>query len=587
MMEDGSPQRRLAAILAADVVGYSRLMGLDESGTLARLKAHLVDRLEPLVSSHHGRMVKLMGDGALVEFASVVDAVTCAVAVQKSVLEHEAQVPDDERIRFRIGIHLGDVIVEGDDIFGDGVNIAARLEGLAKPGGISLSGQAFDQVDGKLDLAMTDLGEHALKNIVRPVRVYRIDASAGDVIAETTLKMLARPAVAVLPFENMSGDAEQDYFADGLTEDLITGLSNWRSFPVIARTSTFTYKGQALDVKRVGRELGARYVLEGSVRRAGQRIRVTAQFVDAETGHQIWAERFDRTLGHVFDVQDELTQLMAAVIEPELEQAELRKTRTKRPENLNAWDCYLRGLALIAQQSCAANAQAREMFERAIALDPSYSDGWTGLTLSLVRDLREGCTRDREATLARAFEAGHRAVVLDDASSAAHFHLGTAYIWAERYDVAIKESELAVRLNPNNAHACMGLGNRLDLAGRSAEGIARMEHSLQLNPRDPNRATYMGFLARAYTRSGDADRALAWARDMVQLRPDHADAHFRLAICLANLDQVEAARAALNECERLRPGFLAQRSGWRPYPDDDSNERFFAGIWRHRLLPHS
>lgn len=579
------PPRRLAAILAADVVGYSYLMGRDEAGTLTRLKAHRIECFEPLVARHRGRVVKLMGDGALVEFASVVDAVECAVAVQKGVTEREADVPDDERIRLRIGINLGDVIVDDDDIFGDGVNVAARLEGLAEPGGVCLSGQAYDQVAGKLNLVFTDLGAHEVKNIARAIRVYRIEAIPGEVSAATAEGMMTRPAVAVLPFTNIGGDPEQAYFADGLTEDVITALSLWRSFPVIARNSTFTYKGQAVDVKRVGRELGARYVLEGSVRKAGNRVRVTAQFIDAETGHHVWVERYDRALEDVFDLQDELTQRMAATIEPELERAELKKAAAKRTESLSAWDCYLRGMAAITQRSCEGNARAREMFERAVARDPNYSDGWTGLTLSHVRDISEGCTDDREATLARAFEAGHRAVALDGASSSAHFNLGTAYVWAERYDLAIAETELALRLNPNNAHACMGLGNRLDLAGRTEEGIAQMEHSLQLNPRDPNLASYMGFLARAYIRLGDYEKALDRARSMVQLRPNHPDPLYRLAVCLAHLDRVEEARAALEGCERLRAGFLTQRAGWRPYPDADSNERFFAGLRRHRLLP--
>ncbi len=577
-------QRQLSAILVADVVGYSSLMGRDEMGALSRLKSHLLERFEPLVATHHGRIIKLMGDGVLVEYASVVDAVECAVAIQYAVSEHEANAPNDERIRFRIAVHLGDIIIEKDDIFGDAVNIASRLEGIAEPGGICLSQQAYDQIEGKLGLTFTDIGAHELKNIARAVHVYKIEIGSSETVVASRADIMARPAVAVLPFENMSGDKEQDYFADGLTEDLITALSYWRSFPVIARTSTFNYKGQSVDVKRVGRELGARYVLEGSVRKSGNRVRITAQFVDAETGHQLWAERFDRALEDVFELQDELTQRITATIEPELEQAELRRASTKRPENLNAWNCYLRGMALIAQQSCESNNEARKMFARAITLDSTYSDAWAGLTLSYVRDIREGCTNDISAALTRAFEAGHRAVALDQASSAAHFHLGTAYIWAERHDLAIVETELAIRLNPSNAHACMGLGNRLDLAGQTEEGIEKMEQSLQLNPRDPNRATYMGYLARAYINSGDNDKALAWARNMFQLHPNRPDAHYRLAICLANLDQVDEARKALAECEHLHPGFLSQRADWRPYSDDASNERFFAGAWKYDLI---
>jgi adenylate cyclase len=580
-------RRKLAAILVADVAGYSRLMSQDEAGTLEALGEHRRELIDPAIAGHNGRLVKLMGDGLLVEFASVVDAVTCAVAIQRGMAGRNENVPPDRRIEFRIGINLGDVIVEGADLYGDGVNIAARLEGLAEPGGICLSRQAFDQVEGKLDLGFTDLGEHMVKNIARPIRVYRVDLAKihADTVPESTADaMMARPAVAILPFTNLSRDPEQEYFSDGLTEDLITALAAWRSFPVIARNSSFVYKGPAVDVKRVGRELGARYVLEGSVRKAGNRIRVTAQLVDAETGHHVWAERYDRALEDVFELQDEITRRIAPIIAPELEQTELRKSTAKRSESLTAWDCYLRGAALLHAYTCESNADARAMFERAIALDPHYSEAWTGLAYSHLRDIDLGCTGDREASLAMGFEIVRRAVTLDDASSAAHLCLGQAYVWAEQYDLAIAETEAAVELNPNNARACMALGNRLDLAGRTEEGISQMERSLQLNPRDPNRFVYMGYLARAYVRLGDYETAAKRAREMVRLRPDHADAYYRLAISLGHLGRADEARAALAECERLRPGFLGQRAAWRPYPDAASNDHFFAGLRRLRLI---
>ena len=451
-------RRKLAAILAADVVGYSRLMGQDEAATLAGLEAHRRELIEPTIAGHNGRLVKLMGDGLLVEFASVVDAVACAVAIQRGMAGRNESVPPDCRIEFRIGINLGDVIVEGTDLYGDGVNIAARMEGLAEPGGICLSRQVFDQIEGKLEFDFTDLGEREVKNIARPIRVYRVglaESRAGTMRASAPEPMMARPAVAVLPFTNLSRDPEQEYFSDGLTEDLITALAAWRSFPVIARNSTFVYKGQAGDVKRVGRELGARYLLEGSVRKAGNRIRVAAQLIDVETGHHVWAERYDRALEDVFELQDEITQHIAALIAPELEQAELKKSAVKRSDSLTAWDYYLRGIALLHAYTCEGNASARRVFERAIALDHYYTEAWTGLAYSHLRDIDLGCTDNRETSLAKGFEAARRAVGLDAVSSAAHLCLGQAYVWAEQYDLAIAETEAAVELNPNNAHACM------------------------------------------------------------------------------------------------------------------------------------
>lgn len=562
-------------------------MAQNEPGTFEALRRHRRELIDPAIAAHNGRLVKLMGDGLLVEFASVVDALSCAVGIQRGMARRNESVPPDCRIEFRVGINLGDVIIEADDLYGDGVNLAARLEALAEPGGICLSRPVLDQVEGKLDLGFTDLGEHMVKNIARPIRVYRVDLAniQGDRVPDWPAPaIMARPAIAVLPFTNLSRDPEQEYFSDGLTEDLITALAAWRSFPVIARNSSFVYKGQAADAKRVGHQLGVRYLLEGSVRRAGSRVRVTAQLIDAETGHHLWAERYDRALDDVFALQDEITRRIAAIIAPELEQAELKKSTAKRTENLSAWDYYLRGMARLHAYTCEGNREARAAFQQAIDLDGDYSEAWTGLAYSHLRDIDLGCTGDREATLAKGFEAARRAVALDPASSAAHLLLGQAYVWAERYDLAIAETETAVGLNPNNAHACMALGNRLDLAGRTEEGISQMERSLQLNPRDPNRFVYMGYLARAYVRLGDHETAANRAREMVRLRPDHADAYYRLAICLGHLGRAEEARAALAECERLRPGLLGQRAGWRPYPDAASNDHFFAGLRRLGLI---
>jgi adenylate cyclase len=339
-------QRRLAAILAADVVGYSRLMGDDEAGTLERLKSMRRDVLDPKVTEYGGRIVKLMGDGALVEFPSAVDAVEYAIDTQQILSGLNKILPEQSRIEFRMGINLGDIIVEGDDIYGDGVNIAARIEGIAEPGGICVSAMIYEGVRGKLEVEFSDMGDQSLKNIAAPVHVYNVQLSARERTDDTgtaSEALFRRPAVAVLPFENMSGDPEQEYFADGLTEDIITALSLWRSFPVIARNSTAAYKGQSPDIRKVGEELGARYVIEGSVRKSGNRVRVTAQLINSETGHHVWAERYDRDLADIFDLQDELSRHIAATVAPELEFSQTVRTRTKTPQNLNAWELVQRG----------------------------------------------------------------------------------------------------------------------------------------------------------------------------------------------------------------------------------------------------
>jgi adenylate cyclase len=579
-------ERRLAAILAADVVGFSRLMAFDEADTFARLKVLRQDLVEPKVAAHRGRIVKLMGDGALVEFASVVDAVDCAIQIQREMAEGAAAEPEGRRIVLRIGVNLGDVIIEGRDIYGDGVNVAARLESLAPPGGICISGTVLEHVEGKLDLAFEDLGRHDLKNIARPVHVFRVDwdRKRPPPQAVRDEPLMRRPAVAVLPFVNMSGDAEQAYFSDGLSEDLITALSHWRSFPVIARNSTFAYKNTALDVRRVGHELGARYVLEGSVRKAGGRVRVTGQLIDAETGHHIWAEKFDRPLDDVFAIQDELSQRIAATVAPELEQVELKKAAAKRSEDLTAWDFYVRAMPDFHLETCEGNARARELFEYAIERDPDYAEAWARLGWTQLRDVGNGCTDDRDGTRAKGFEAARRAIALDDASAVAHLCLGTAYVWSEQLEQGLAEAERALELNPSYAHARMAVGNRLDLIGRTEEGIAQMRSGLQLNPRDPHCWVYMIYLARGYITLGHCQTALEWSRKAVQLRPDHPSVHHRLAICLAHLGRVDEARAALDQAERLKPGFVKSRAGWRPYADEARNAHYLAGLRRHGLM---
>jgi len=579
-MAEERVKRRLAAIFAADVVGYSRLMGEDEVGTLAALKAHRAALIDPKIAEHQGRIVKTTGDGMLVEFTSVVEAVACAVAIQRGMAERNAPMAQDRRIVLRIGINLGDVIVEGEDIYGDGVNVAARLEGLAEPGGIYVSGDVYRQVHNKLDLGFEDLGEREVKNIAEPVRVYRLEAGAtraSEPAEATGGAMMARPAVAVLPFTNMSGDPEQEYFSDGLTEDLITALTAWRSFPVIARNSTFTYKNRAVDVKQVARDLGARYVVEGSVRKTGNRVRISAQFIDGETGHHVWAEKYDRQLDDIFVLQDEISQRITGTIVPALAQAELKRSAAKRPADLTAWDYYLRGMAFIHEFTKAGNAKARRMFERAMEVDRDYSEAYTGLSLSHHRDVLLQCSDDRERSIAKALDAARRAVALDGASFAAHQVLSTAYIWRNEHDLALAEARLAVELNPNDAISLHALGNKSDLAG-DPEGIPRMIRAQQLNPQDPERHAHLSFLARAHVNAHQYERALESARLAIQRRPDYPHAHYILAIALAHLGEAQRAQAELEECERLHPGFLASRADWRPYTDEESNRHLREGL---------
>ena len=401
MAEEGT-ERRLAAIMSADVVGYSRLMEADEVGTLARLKSHREALIDCTISEHQGRIVKEMGDGLLVEFPSVVEAVRCAVEIQGEMAARNAEVPQDRRIVFRIGINVGDVIVTGDDIHGDGVNVAARIEALTPPGGICISRSARDQVRDKLDIALEDLGEHQVKNIARPVRVFRVpvagtEPTAGASVGGTAAPSLPdKPSIAVLPFTNMSGDPEQEYFSDGLAEDIITALSHWHSFPVIARNSSFSFKGQQVRVQKIAEELEARYILEGSVRKSGERLRITAQLIDSQSGHHVWAERFDRQLEDVFDIQDEITTRIAATIMPELETFEHRRSTIKPTEDLNAWDFYLRGMETFHDETCESTAASVRMFQSSVDLDPNYCDAWARLGWSHARLVMFDCVEDRE-----------------------------------------------------------------------------------------------------------------------------------------------------------------------------------------------
>lgn len=578
-MSEERIQRRLAAILAVDAVGYSRLMGGDEAGTLAYLKSVFTDLIRPMLIKHEGRIVKEMGDGLLVEFASVVEAVQCAVETQGKLNEKDADKPENQRLKFRMGVNLGDIIVEGDDIFGDGVNIAARLERLAEPGGVVVSGDAYRQVENKLDLAFEDMGERQLKNIDQAVRVYRVEPSTRSDKHISVGELFTRPALAVLPLVNMSGDADQEYFADGLTEDIITALSNCRSFPVIARNSIFTYKGRSADVRAIAADLGARYVLEGSIRRGGERIRINAQLIDANTGHHVWAEKFDRTIEDIFELQDEITQKIAATVAPELERAERRRAASHTPDP-NAWDHYQRGMSFFYQGTKEDNARSRECFQRAIDVDPSYSRAHAGLALSYHDEVGVWQVSERDEMLAESLAAAERSVKLDETDSYAHTMLGNTHMRMSQHDLGIAHTRRAIALNPSNALAYIILGNALTYSGQPEEGISSIETGLRLNPLEPNSHFYVCMLARAYLTARNNEKAAKFARDAINLHSSFPFAYFVLASALGHLERTEEALSAIEECERLHPGRTAVEFKELPrvYRNVDDAEYILAGL---------
>lgn len=474
--------RRLAAILAADVAGYSRLMGADEEGTHERLKAHLQELVDPKITQHHGRVVKSTGDGLLAEFASVVDAVRCAVTVQQAMVERNTDFPSDQRLELRIGINLGDVIIDDQDIFGDGVNVAARLEALAEPGGISGSRVVRDQVRDKLDVAFEDRGEQQVKNIARPVHVYRIPV-AGNAPAKGPLPLPEKPSIAVLPFANMSGDPEQEYFADGMVEEIITALSRIRWLFVIARNSSFTYKGQAVDVKQVGRELGVRYVLEGSVRKAGNRVRITGQLIDAATGAHLWADRFDGSLEDVFELQDKVATSVAGVIEPALQAAETSRLANRPTADLSAYDAYLRAFAIV-MSSVDQIPEALRLLEQAIERDADYGPALAWAAICCMRLCQDGTSTDREADSRKGVDYAHRAlrVAGDDPVALANAAFALAY-FGEDLDAMTALADRALSINPNFARGWFISGYIRFWAGDLDAAIARGENALRLSPR--------------------------------------------------------------------------------------------------------
>jgi adenylate cyclase len=580
-----SQTRRLAAILAADVAGYSRLMGADEEGTLERLKELRQELLDPKIAEHHGRIVKTTGDGMLVEFASVVDAVRCAVAVQQAMPERNTSVAADSRIELRIGINLGDVIVEGDDLYGDGVNIAARIEALADAGGVLVSSTVHDHVRDRLLFVFEDLGEQQVKNIARPVRVYRVRdiGAAAKSPAVPMLPLPDKPSIAVLPFQNMSGDPEQEYFADGIVEEIITALSRVRWFFVIARNSTFTYKGRAVDVKRVGLELGVRYVLEGSVRRAGNRVRISAQLIETTSGNHVWAERYDRELADIFAVQDEITERVVAAIEPQLYAAEHLRSQRKLPESLDAWECVVRALSYIGQGTLAGHVEAEALCRHAIAIAPSY--GQAHSLLAWVLTLRYMLSTELRAVLPEAAEEARTALGLDEQDPWAHMSHGLVLFRMRRPAEAERAYRRALDLNPSFALAHATLGWLLAVRGANEEAIESAERALRLSPSDPRvgaRASHVIVFARFSARQ--YSDCVASAREMIERYPEYLPARYVLITAAAMDGNFTAATEALAALLRLQPVFslawLAEVMPWT----GEIGDRLLEG-WRKAGVP--
>jgi len=552
-MAEERTQRRLAAILAADVVGYSRLMEQDEAGTLAAIKVRRKEVLEPLVAQHRGRIFKVTGDGVLVEFASAVNAVQCAVDLQQRMAAANSGQQDDHHIVLRIGVNLGDVLVEGGDLFGDGVNIAARLEALAEAGGILVSGTAYDHVGTKVKVGFEDMGAQALKNIAVPVRAFRVTGTPA-VAVNRPKAGIDKPSIAVLPFTNMSGDPEQDHFCDGLVEDIITTLSKLVGLRVIARNSSFVYKGRAIDVREAARQLGVRYVLEGSVRKSGSRVRIIAQLIDATDGAHVWAERYDRAIDDIFAIQDEITLMVVTELQVRLTEGEQARLRYTTTSNVSAWTNWVQGLSHFRQAVTKENmAPARQYWERALALDPSSAALHAMLGLMHCLDARFGWWEDRETALGKAQAYTNRAIELDPNNADAHSSSSVIFLLQERFDEAVSEAKLAVQLAPSSADAAELASFVLTPSGYPEEAIALSKKAIALSPHHP--PVYLGQLGNAHHMAGRIDDAIAAFKEYGARSPGLGFGLVDLVIIYQQNGRPEEARKAAQGLLAARPKF--------------------------------
>jgi TolB-like protein/class 3 adenylate cyclase/Flp pilus assembly protein TadD len=570
-------ERKLAAILAADIAGYSRLMGADEEGTLARLKAHRRELIDPKIAEHRGRIVKTTGDGLLVEFASPVEAVRCAGEIQKAMREREGSLPEERRIEIRIGINLGDVILDEDDVYGDGVNIAARLEALADPGGVVISSAVFEQVRDRVPDSFEDLGDQQVKNIARPVRVYRLAQLQTPVLptAMSPLPLPDKPSIAVLPFANMSGDREQEYFADGMVEEIITALSRIRWLFVIARNSSFTYKGQSPDIKQVGRELGVRYVLQGSVRKAGQRVRITGQLIDAITGAHLWADRFDGLLEDVFELQDRVAISVAGIIEPALQAAEMRRSAARSTIDLTAYDLYLRALAAFFPITKERVFEALGLLDQAIAIDRHYGPALSLAAICHMAAVRDGWTEEAGRSQCKAIEFARQALEIseNDPRILSNAALVLAH-FGEDMGAMIGLIDRALGLNPSYARGWNLSGGLRLWAGQPDVAIEHLETARRLSPREPVGAP-LSMIGGAYFFKRRFEEAAAKLLLSVQDHPGYPPAYRYLAACYAHMGQLAEARVIVARLRAITSQVVPSNV---PYRNPADRELFLSGL---------
>ena len=580
-------QRRLAAIVAADVAGFSRLIGDDEEGTLRALRSHRGELIDPLLAEHGGRIANTAGDSLLLEFPSVVDAVRYSVAMQEGLTARNQDVEESKQIVFRVGIHIGDVVAEGDDILGDGVNVAARLESLSAPGDVVLSDDAYRQVRDRLDLVWQDDGEHEVKNIARPIRIWRWsppDHIAGAGASDPTAFPLPdKPSIAVLPFDNMSGDPEQEYFSDGITEDIITNLSRIRWLFVIARNSSFVFKGKAVDVRQVSKELGVRYILEGSVRKAGNKVRITAQLIDAQTSAHLWAERYDRDLTDIFAVQDEITENVAGAIEPAILAAEGLRARSRSGDDIGAWDMVMQAISAFLRMTREDSAKMITLLEAAVERYPHYGPAHSMLSFALLFASQMGWT-DLVLVRETAGKLAHRSLVLDDQDPWAHGALGYVHMMGRNSDEAILEYSKAIDLSPNFA---AGYGWRAFAkahAGLSEEAIADAGMAIRLSPKDPMNMIFVGATGVAHYFADRYDDAIRAAEECIRMKPGLVGVHRLKCSALAQSGRISEAQATLEVIRNLQPDIsasLLRRT--LPYSSPEFLEKFIDGLCKAGL----
>ena len=583
-MVDRRINRKLAAILAADVVSYSRLMGADEAGTLAALKRHRETIFDPAVAAHNGRIVKLIGDGVIVEFSSVVDAVNCALSVQRSNAAAPGQSESQPAIVLRIGINLGDVIVEGDDIYGDGVNIAARLEPLAEPGGICVSSIVNESVGNRIDVRFQDSGDISVKNMDRPIRVWKWHPSATTPTAARSNAAKPQPnvataSIAVLPFTNMSGDPEQEYFSDGISEDIITDLSKIAGLMVIARNSSFAYKGRSIDVRAVGRDLGVRSVLEGSIRRASNRVRITAQLVDATTGAHLWADRYDRDLTDIFAVQDDVTRRIVDALKVTLSPAERTRLTDSGTPNIDAYDCYLRGRELLGlnPKNRERFEQSTKLFMRALELDPSYSQAYAALSMAYNLDYQNRWSDNPDNSLQLAKHNAEQAIEKDPNEPFARLVASWAAMFEKDLDRAKSEVDIALSLNPNFSGAYASLGSIHTYSGRPLEAILALEHATRLDP--AFRSGHLHFLSMAYLLAGKYDTAVALLKERIRLIPGTDFSRVLLASALGHLHEVDEAHRIWQELKEINPKYsFNEHFGRQPFKREEDVQQIAEGL---------